>query len=286
MFQDHKRNIQIFTNPSKHFHPKMNPRQLFDYLRLSLLVFIVLFTYSMSIRFIIKTEGFKSMGKWLLFLWEGLSCLYLLLTNRRRGYVDYEQIDASLGHVKFSKRYCRPCMHYKPERTHHCSTCDRCVKKMDHHCMWMSVCVNYDNHGDFVRFLFFTSISNLYILLCYSYNLFLFYKSRITLTRINLILLCGMSVVSLVLFYIPFLLLRIHLKLIIRNITFIEELTYSDYYLDENPYIIDRYSRGALNNLEEVLGPVKCLFLWKPSGDGFSYKSDVFIPESMYYEYI
>lgn len=264
----------------------MKNRKLFDYLRFSLLVFTVVSSYCLSIKFIKWTEGFKSKFSWVLFLLEGMSCLYLVLTNRRRGYVDYEKIDSSLGHIKFSKRYCRPCMHYKPERTHHCSTCDRCVKKMDHHCMWMSVCVNYDNHGDFVRFLFFTSVSNLYIVLCYSYNLFLFYKSKLNLSRINLGLVCWLCVVSLGLFFIPFLLLRIHLKLIIRNITFIEELTYSDYYLDENPYVIERYSKGPLRNLEEVLGPIECLFLWKPSGDGFSYKSEVFVPESMYYEYV
>merc|ERR1719316_2274002 len=32
------------------------------------------------------------------------------------------------------RRYCRWCMRYKPDRTHHYRPCRSCVLKMDHHC--------------------------------------------------------------------------------------------------------------------------------------------------------
>ncbi|KAF9762769.1 putative protein S-acyltransferase 13 [Nosema granulosis] len=264
----------------------MKSRKLLDKIRFSLLVTTVVSAYAVSYKLIVKTKEVKSLFSGLLFLFEFFSLFYLVLTNIRRGYVDYVLVDSSLGKVRLSQRYCRTCNHYKPERTHHCSTCDRCIKKMDHHCMWMSVCVNYDNHGDFIRFIFFTALSNLYLSLCYFYNLFLFYSKDIKLSTPCLTLMCCFFLISLALWVIPFLLLRIQMKLILRNMTFIEGLTYSDYDLDGNPQVCERYSKGTFENLVDVFGPAKYLFLWKPSGDGISYSTEVFIPESLYYEYV
>lgn len=35
-----------------------------------------------------------------------------------------------------TRRLCRRCKAFKPERAHHCSVCGRCIIKMDHHCPW------------------------------------------------------------------------------------------------------------------------------------------------------
>ena len=35
-----------------------------------------------------------------------------------------------------TRRLCRRCKAFKPQRAHHCSVCGRCIIKMDHHCPW------------------------------------------------------------------------------------------------------------------------------------------------------
>ena len=64
-------------------------------------------------------------------------------------------------------RWCHRCGRVKPPRAHHCSSCETCVLKMDHHCPWMGSCVGLRNHGHFVRFLVFVTLTCLSTLACH-----------------------------------------------------------------------------------------------------------------------
>ncbi len=63
---------------------------------------------------------------------------------------------------KRSKRICRRCNSFKPDRAHHCSICKRCIVKMDHHCPWVNNCVGIGNHKYFLLFVFYTCLSCMY----------------------------------------------------------------------------------------------------------------------------
>jgi DHHC palmitoyltransferase len=57
------------------------------------------------------------------------------------------------------RRYCRKCLAWKADRTHHCSTCHECVLTMDHHCIFVNNCVGHGNYKYFMLFLIYVSIA-------------------------------------------------------------------------------------------------------------------------------
>lgn len=84
------------------------------------------------------------------------------------------------GAGRSRSRWCRKCKMVKPPRAHHCKTCGRfvflgkppwislimtkrCIPKMDHHCPWTSNCVSYFTFPHFLRFLFYSVASMLYL---------------------------------------------------------------------------------------------------------------------------
>lgn len=61
------------------------------------------------------------------------------------------------------RRECKWCMHYKPDRTHHCRVCRTCVLKMDHHCPWIDNCVGWGNHKYFMLAVIYSSVLSVYV---------------------------------------------------------------------------------------------------------------------------
>ena len=66
----------------------------------------------------------------------------------------------------FTERECSTCKIIRPPGASHCSTCNNCVLNFDHHCVFISSCVGKRNHKYFFIFLFFGSITSLYIIIC------------------------------------------------------------------------------------------------------------------------
>lgn len=61
------------------------------------------------------------------------------------------------------RRECKWCLHYKPDRTHHCRICRACVLKMDHHCPWIANCVGWKNHKFFMLFIFYSAVLSIFL---------------------------------------------------------------------------------------------------------------------------
>jgi palmitoyltransferase len=77
-------------------------------------------------------------------------------------------------------RYCVPCSHYKPERTHHCSACNRCVLNMDHHCPWVNNCIGFQNRKHFVLLIFYILVCCFYFQLTMVLDVFMSLKWQIS----------------------------------------------------------------------------------------------------------
>lgn len=60
-------------------------------------------------------------------------------------------------------RYCRDCLRYKPDRSHHCRQCQECTLRMDHHCPWLNNCVGYYNYKFFFLAVFYGVVNAAFI---------------------------------------------------------------------------------------------------------------------------
>ncbi|GAA6009425.1 hypothetical protein JCM11491_003552 [Sporobolomyces phaffii] len=175
-------------------------------------------------------------------------------------------------------RFCRTCQAYKPPRAHHCRQCKTCVLKMDHHCPWVNNCVGHDNHGHFVRFLF-------YVDLACSYHLWMITKRAFGITPFQQAPSTS-QIVLLILNYtacVPVLLIvgvfsLFHFWSCVTNSTTIE-----GWEKDKVASLKRRgkirqyrypYHLGYFENVKDVLGPNP--FLWwcpqKAPGDGLTYQ--------------
>lgn len=60
--------------------------------------------------------------------------------------------------------FCFSCKAAKPPSSHHCRICERCVHRMDHHCPFVANCIGVRNRRSFILFLFWVSLSAVYLL--------------------------------------------------------------------------------------------------------------------------
>jgi len=65
----------------------------------------------------------------------------------------------------YAPNWCAKCSHWKPPRSHHCSTSKRCILRMDHHCPFTGNVIGARNHGHFILFYIFAVIGLIYSLL-------------------------------------------------------------------------------------------------------------------------
>ncbi|KAI9571480.1 DHHC palmitoyltransferase-domain-containing protein [Boletus coccyginus] len=124
-------------------------------------------------------------------------------------------------------KYCLTCKTYRPPRSSHCRMCDNCVDNCDHHCQWVNNCVGRRNYTFFFSFLF-SAVLTLCLVICTSaIHLYL-------LTQIDYIDFydaLNRGVGSAVAFSLSILviwpvtaLLAYHLRLLLLNITTIEQI--------------------------------------------------------------
>jgi palmitoyltransferase ZDHHC2/15/20 len=62
-----------------------------------------------------------------------------------------------------SKRNCRKCLIWKPDRTHHCRELGTCVLRLDHYCMFVNNSIGYSNHKYFLLFLFYAVAATAFV---------------------------------------------------------------------------------------------------------------------------
>ncbi len=199
-----------------------------------------------------------------------ISLVYALLAIFSPGYVtDVHTKKISIPSETVKK--CPYCNKEKPERSHHCRICKKCVLKMDHHCNMLGVCVNYFNQGHFLRFLLFLGISSISMLFYNIYFCAVVISQNIQITYFQV----SSYITSTILTAFVIIIIAIQLKMqiynIIENITSIESRQLFDWNY-RGVYGPNPYSYNLRYNLEEVLGPQKYLFLWKPTGDGVMFK--------------
>lgn len=201
-----------------------------------------------------------------------MALIYITLCLYFRGFVTLREPQKKKLCLS-ALRTCNICMQPKPERSHHCSQCRRCIKKMDHHCHWLGRCINYDNHGHFIRFLFFTLLLSV---LVFSFNIYYIILSvhleKTELTRLISAILLTSCLISGILILVTGAHLSSQMFLIMKNTTFLETMQKKNLDLLNKKCGESPYDMGWYENLIDVLGPAKFLFLWMPRGDGIQFQ--------------
>ncbi|XP_053924529.1 palmitoyltransferase ZDHHC13 [Cuculus canorus] len=70
---------------------------------------------------------------------------------------------AEAGCLDF-RTFCTSCLVRKPLRSVHCLACDSCVARYDQHSLWIGRCIGIGNHRYYLLFLFFLSITSVWLL--------------------------------------------------------------------------------------------------------------------------
>jgi len=155
-------------------------------------------------------------------------------------------------------KYCPTCETYRPPRSSHCKVCDNCVDGCDHHCQWLNNCVGRRNYTTFVVLLI-SATTTLALLICTSAIHLALLVSRDHIDfKHSLREGAGSAVVfclSIVVIWPVGLLLVYHMRLLLLNVTTIEQIRNSAHKsLVAGPAPPNPFSHGSWRkNLVAVL---------------------------------
>ncbi|KAE8249541.1 hypothetical protein A4X13_0g5176 [Tilletia indica] len=154
-------------------------------------------------------------------------------------------------------RYCHWCKVVKPPRAHHCKKCGACVLKMDHHCPWVGGCVGALNYRFFLIFVMWVCALEIFVLVS---NAVLFARGMkrrgvnvpsemrwgIDGFMISLFPICAIFGIF------TLTLLSVHLYLLTKNLSTIEQLAWSSRSSGEDA-VLDGWMRQPLETRRKAL---------------------------------
>ncbi|KAI0780656.1 DHHC palmitoyltransferase-domain-containing protein [Trametes elegans] len=126
-------------------------------------------------------------------------------------------------------KFCPTCMTYRPPRSSHCKMCDNCVDGCDHHCQWVNNCVGRRNYTTFFTFLFSGVLTLILVICTTAIHLYLLTrKYHLSFRRaLGTSQGAGSAVafsISIVVIWPVLALLSYHLRLLLLNVTTIEQI--------------------------------------------------------------
>ncbi|KAH9489645.1 Palmitoyltransferase zdhhc2 [Bulinus truncatus] len=174
-------------------------------------------------------------------------------------------------------QYCFHCRNLKPDRCHHCSRCGVCVLKMDHHCPWVNNCVGFHNYKYFLLFLFYSSVSIIYVIVTSSRFVIDFFYSLHhyglqTAVNGNQVLILVMVFVHILIGLALIPLVYLHRDLIAHNVTTLENSRPVGVYGTRPNF--KTFDMGFQENFTQVFGENKLYWffpIFTSLGDGMSF---------------
>ncbi|KAF8660617.1 hypothetical protein AX16_001596 [Volvariella volvacea WC 439] len=161
-------------------------------------------------------------------------------------------------------KYCPTCKTYRPPRSSHCKMCDNCVDGCDHHCQWVNNCVGRRNYTSFIVLLS-SATTTLILVICTAALHLWFLTQR---ENINFRTALGRGWGSAVVFCLSIVviwpvaaLLSYHMRLLLLNITTIEQIRNQAHKslipgpAPPNPFSHGNWRKNVLIGLCRPVGP-------------------------------